>query len=104
MVDLVQFHFRFFTNFIEERSEICFFTFFPCLFDKFVLIKFSFIFVIFIYNLKQADVSRIVRALRALDIVEYVDSSESSKYDLSKIHMAPNQIPPKYYNIRGQLK
>ncbi len=58
----------------------------------------------YIYNLKQADVSRIVQALRALDIVEYVDSSESSKYDLSMIHMAPNQIPPKYYNIRGQLK
>lgn len=57
----------------------------------------------FIYNLKEADVDRAMRALRALNFVEEVYSSESGKLDFSRMIMAPEQMPAKYYNIRGKV-
>ncbi len=57
----------------------------------------------FIYNLKASDIDRAVRALKALDFVEEVYSSESGKLDFSKMIMAPGQMPAKYYNIRGKI-
>ncbi len=57
----------------------------------------------FIYNLKASDIDRAVRALKALDFVEEVYSSESGKLDFSKMIMAPEQMPAKYYNIRGKV-
>ena len=58
----------------------------------------------FIYNLKETDIARAVRELMKLEIVEEVYSSESGKYDFSKMLLAPEQMPAKYYNIRGKLK
>ena len=58
----------------------------------------------FIYNLKASDIDRAVRALKALDFVDEVYKAESGKLDFSKMMMAPNQMPDKYYNIRGQIK
>lgn len=55
----------------------------------------------FIYNLKASDVKTIERRLRELPFVLEVYSSESGKYDFSR--MAMNQMPSKYYNIRGRL-
>jgi len=57
----------------------------------------------FIYNLKASEIDRAVRALKALDFVEEVYSSESGKLDFSKMIMAPGQMPAKYYNIRGKI-
>jgi rRNA-processing protein FCF1 len=57
----------------------------------------------YIYNLKEADTSKAVRALQALDIVEEAYSSESGNHDFSKMVMAPEQMPAKYYNIRGKV-
>jgi hypothetical protein len=57
----------------------------------------------FIYNLKASEIDRAVRALKALDFVEEVYSSESGKLDFSKMIMAPEQMPAKYYNIRGKV-
>lgn len=57
----------------------------------------------FIYNLKATDIDRVVRALQALDFVEEVYKAESGKLDFSKMIMAPDQMPAKYYNIRGKV-
>ncbi len=57
----------------------------------------------FIYNLKASEIDRAVRALKALDFIEEVYSSESGKLDFSKMIMAPEQMPSKYYNIRGKV-
>lgn len=57
----------------------------------------------FIYNLKASEIDRAIRALKALDFVEEVYSSESGKLDFSKMIMAPGQMPAKYYNIRGKV-
>jgi hypothetical protein len=57
----------------------------------------------FIYNLKASDIDRAVRALKALDFVEEVYKAESGKLDFSKMIMAPDQMPAKYYNIRGKV-
>ena len=57
----------------------------------------------FIYNLKASDIDKAVRALKALDFVEEVYSSESGKLDFSKMILAPEQMPAKYYNIRGKV-
>lgn len=57
----------------------------------------------FIYNLKASDIGRAVRALKALDFVEEVYKAESGKLDFSKMIMAPEQMPAKYYNIRGKI-
>ncbi len=55
----------------------------------------------FLYNLKASDVKAIERRLRELPFILEVYSSESGKYDFSR--MAMNQMPSKYYNIRGRL-
>lgn len=57
----------------------------------------------FIYNLKASDIDRAVRALKSLEFVEEVYSSESGKLDFSKMIMAPEQMPAKYYSIRGKI-
>jgi hypothetical protein len=57
----------------------------------------------FIYNLKASEIDRAVRALKALDFVDEVYSSESGKLDFSKMIMAPGQMPAKYYNISGKV-
>lgn len=59
----------------------------------------------FIYNIKASDnINQITRKLKALPSVLEVYSSESSKYDFSDFtKIALNQMPPKYYNIRGKI-
>lgn len=56
-----------------------------------------------IYNIKEDDVDRIVRRIRSLDFIEFVNKHESGKYDFSKAVMF-GQPQPKYYNITGKIK
>lgn len=58
----------------------------------------------FIYNLKEANLSSIVAALRKLPYVINASAYDSGKYDFSNVlHIATNKIPTKYYNIHGQI-
>lgn len=57
--------------------------------------------IFFLYNLKARDVHRIVRDLERLDIIDNVHSFDNGKYDFSR--MAMDQVPSKYYDIRGSL-
>lgn len=58
--------------------------------------------IFFLYNLKAREVHRIVRDLERLDIVENVHAFDNGKYDFSR--MAMDQVPSKYYDVRGTLK
>ena len=59
----------------------------------------------FIYNLKASDVDRALREIRKLSFVVEASANESGKYDFSNtLELAMNNMPKKYYNIRGMLK
>jgi predicted nucleotidyltransferase len=59
----------------------------------------------FVYNLKANDVSSAVSRLRKLPFIAEVNSYESGKYDFNDINaLMRNNIPSKYYNIRGMIK
>ena len=59
----------------------------------------------YIYNIKERDISSRATALRKLPFVDYVDTYTTGKYDFSDTtHLLRNNMPSKYYNIRGKLK
>ena len=59
----------------------------------------------FLYNIKAANINNVVSRLRKLSQVIDVSANTNGKYDFSDIkHLAMNQMPTQYYNIRGQLK
>jgi predicted nucleotidyltransferase len=58
----------------------------------------------FIYNLKASDVSRVLNNIRKLPFVSEAEANDSGKYDFSNtLALAMNNIPTKYYNIRGMI-
>lgn len=58
----------------------------------------------FIYNLKSSEVDSVLSAIRRLPFVIEAQANESGKYDFSNtLELAMNNMPKKYYNIRGQL-
>jgi predicted nucleotidyltransferase len=58
----------------------------------------------FIYNLKASEVNRALSAIRQLPFVAEVHANESGKYDFSNpMELAMNNMPKKYYNIRGKI-
>jgi predicted nucleotidyltransferase len=59
----------------------------------------------FIYNLKASEVNRTLSAIRQLHFVAEAQANESGKYDFSNpMELAMNNMPKKYYNIRGMIK
>ncbi len=61
--------------------------------------------VFFIYNLKSSDADRALSAIRRLPFVIEASANESSKYDFSDTAaMLRNNMPSKYYNIRGKIQ
>lgn len=59
----------------------------------------------YIYNIKASNVNSIVSNLRRLDCVAEVSANENGKYDFSNtLDLAMNNMPKKYYNIRGLIK
>jgi predicted nucleotidyltransferase len=59
----------------------------------------------YIYNIKASNVNSIVSNLRRLDCVAEVSANENGKYDFSNtLELAMNNMPKKYYNIRGLIK
>jgi predicted nucleotidyltransferase len=58
----------------------------------------------FIYNLKASEIHKVMQNLRRLPFVTQVVNHENGKYDFSNtLEIAMNKIPPKYYDIRGQI-
>jgi hypothetical protein len=58
----------------------------------------------FIYNLKASEVDRVLGAIRRLPFVVEAQANESGKYDFSStLELAMNNMPKKYYNIRGMI-
>ena len=58
----------------------------------------------YIYNIKERDISDRAAALRKLPFVATVDTYTAGKYDFSDTtSLLRNNIPSKYYNIRGKL-
>jgi hypothetical protein len=59
----------------------------------------------FIYNLKASDIDRALREIRKLPFVVEASANESGKYDFSNTAaLLRNNMPSKYYNIRGMIK
>ena len=60
--------------------------------------------IFFIYNLKASDIDKALRAIRRLPFVAEASANESGKYDFSNTAaLLRNNIPSKYYNIRGRI-
>jgi predicted nucleotidyltransferase len=58
----------------------------------------------FIYNLKSSDIDRALNAIRKLPFVIEAQANESGKYDFSDTaSLLRNNLPSKYYNIRGRI-
>lgn len=58
----------------------------------------------YIYNIKERDINNRVAALRKLPFVASVDAYTTGKYDFSDTtSLLRNNMPSKYYNIRGKL-
>jgi predicted nucleotidyltransferase len=58
----------------------------------------------FIYNLKASEVDRVLSGIRRLPFVVEAQANENGKYDFSNpMELAMNNMPKKYYNIRGKL-
>ena len=58
----------------------------------------------FIYNLKASEVDRVLSGIRRLPFVAEAQANENGKYDFSNpMELAMNNMPKKYYNIRGKL-
>ena len=58
----------------------------------------------FIYNLKASEVDRVLGGIRRLPFVVEAQANENGKYDFSNpMELAMNNMPKKYYNIRGKL-
>lgn len=60
--------------------------------------------VFYIYNLKDAEVSTVLNNIRKLPFVMEAQANENGKYDFSNtLELAMNNMPKKYYNIRGRI-
>ena len=60
--------------------------------------------VFYIYNLKDSEVSTVLNNIRKLPFVIEAQANESGKYDFSNTAaLLRNNIPSKYYNIRGKI-
>lgn len=58
----------------------------------------------FIYNLKASDIDRAINAIRKLPFVIEAFANESSKYNFADTTaLLRNNMPSKYYNIRGKI-
>jgi predicted nucleotidyltransferase len=58
----------------------------------------------FIYNLKSSDIDKVLSTIRKLPFVVEASANESSKYDFSNTAaLLRNNLPSKYYNIRGMI-
>ena len=58
----------------------------------------------FIYNLKASEVDKALNLVRRLPFVAEAQANESGKYDFSNpMELAMNNMPKKYYNIRGRI-
>ena len=58
----------------------------------------------FVYNLKASEINSVLSAIRQLHFVAEAHANESEKYDFSNpAELALNNMPKKYYNIRGRL-
>ena len=58
----------------------------------------------YIYNIKERDINNRAAALRKLPFVDTVDAYTTGKYDFSDTaSLLRNNVPSKYYNIRGKL-
>lgn len=58
----------------------------------------------YIYNIKERDINNRAAALRKLPFVASVDAYTTGKYDFSDTtSLLRNNMPSKYYNIRGKL-
>ena len=59
----------------------------------------------YIYLLKEADYEQILKNIRKLPFVVEATANESGKYDFSDTAaLLRNNMPSKYYNIRGMIK
>ena len=59
----------------------------------------------FIYNLKASDVDRAINAIRKLPFVIEASANESGKYNFADMNaLLRNNMPSKYYNIRGRIE
>ena len=59
----------------------------------------------FIYNLKASDVNHALSAIKKLPFIVEAQANENGKYDFSNtLDLAMNNMPKKYYNIRGMIK
>ena len=54
------------------------------------------------YNLRKNDADYIINMLRGQDFIEYIQESESGKYNFNNIKF--NGMPERYYNVYGQIK
>ena len=58
----------------------------------------------FIYNLKKSESDEVLRNIRKLPFVVEASTSESSKYNFADTTaLLRNNMPSKYYNIRGRI-
>ena len=61
--------------------------------------------IFYIYNLKDAEVSRVLNNIRKLPFVIEAEANENGKYDFSNtLDLTMNRMPKKFYNIRGKIK
>ena len=58
----------------------------------------------FLYNLKAADIDRVMSNIRKLPFVIEAQANESGKYNFADTaSLLRNNMPSKYYNIRGRI-
>ena len=60
--------------------------------------------VFYVYNIKANDKDRVLNNIRKLPFVIEAHANETSKYDFSNpLEIAMNNIPKKYFDIRGKI-
>lgn len=61
--------------------------------------------VFYIYNLKASEVNKVLNDIQRLPFVVEAHANENGKYDFSNtLELAMNNMPKKYYDIRGKIK
>ena len=60
--------------------------------------------IFYLYNLKASEITNVVANLRKIPFIVEVSAYENGKYDFSDtMHIATNNMPKKYYDIRGKI-
>lgn len=60
--------------------------------------------IFYLYNLKASEITNIIASLRRLPFIVEASAYENGKYDFSDtMHLATNNMPKKYYDIRGKI-